>query len=197
MKTNIKILIGAVLVAALIALGFFLYKPAEAPEVPEAQGNATPQAPIDSPEPGTPEGLPAEPAFQLPAGATAIDDYVFVQNGQVFVRSLTNPEPLAIPGALANSFEGLTSFMVSSDLRVVASCGAAGSYKFYGDEKNLYFYQYWRAPEFRSSKFERVADSDPAAFKRVTDTSFMDGNRTIEVSFQKATTTCSYVLSSK
>lgn len=196
MTKRTKILLGCLAVAIIVAGAFFLYKPAVAPDLVSGENaTSTPEGTnTGGVAPGGKDGLPAEPVFTLPDGAQAIDDYSFIQNDQVYFRSLTSPNPLAIPNSDAGTFERLTPFMVSPDLTIVAACGASGSYAFYSDAKSLYFYQYWRAPEFRSSQIEVVANIAPKDFEKLSDTLYSDGENEFKIGYKKATTTCSYIL---
>jgi hypothetical protein len=202
MKTKItkkQAIIGAVvLIVALLALWYWNGQTAVAP-APVDTGVATTtddvvtEVPVSTvPKPKT---LPPEPAFTLPAGATALDDYAFILDGQVYFRSITSGKALAIPNSDADSFTKLSPFTTLPGQEVVSDCGVSGSYGYYADDKNVYFYQFWRAPKFRSSTVEVVVGADEETFKVTGVTTATDNNQILKVSYEKATTTCKYILS--
>ncbi len=198
-----KVIIGVVvLVLALGALWFWGAKQASAPapdfQEPVATTTEEKPATTGTQTGGTGSGLknlPPEPAFTLPAGAVALDDYAFTLNDQVYFRSLTNKEPLAIPNSDAETFKKLSQFVTFPGTEVVSDCGASGTYGFYGDRKNVYFYQFWRAPKFRSSTIEVIVGADIKNFEVTGQTVAKSGSDILKVSYDKATTTCAFKLS--
>ena len=139
--------------------------------------------------------LAPEQPFVLPLGATAVDEYAFIQNDTVYFRSLTGKTPLAIPNSNAGSFKRLGDFVMYPGSDVVSECGAAPVYTYYGDEKQVYFYQVWRAPTFRSSQIEVIIGAQTENFKIIDVRTTTDGGRLFEVGYKKATTTCMLSLS--
>src|SRR3989344_706484 len=198
-RKNTFVLIGIVIVLALAA--WLLLRPTPLQGVPggaEAGGvalsteTAASSTPVEPPKQKT---LPPEPPFVLPEGATAIDGYAFIENNQVYFRSLTGATPFAIPNSDAESFKRLSSFMKYPGSEVVGACGGAPIYSYYGDKKQVYFYQVWRTPTFRSSKVEVIIGAKTEDFRITGLQTATDGDRLFEVGYQKATTTCSLVLS--
>lgn len=197
-----KLLIGGgvlVIILVLVAAWFWGAKPAEAPVTGETPGETATTTDetgtVSTPVVGKPNTLPEEPAFTLPEGAVALDEYAFILNDQVFFRSLTSKEPLAIPNSDAKSFEKISDFTTLPGDEVVADCGISGTYGFYADRKQVYFYQYWRAPKFRSSAIEVIVGADKDEFKVTGRTTATSGKDLIKVSYEKATTSCAYKLS--
>lgn len=138
--------------------------------------------------------LPPETPFVLPEGAVAVDEYAYTQDDVVYFRSLTGKNALAIPDAKADSFKRLAAFMTYPGTAVVSDCGAAPLYTYYGDEKRTYFYQIWRAPEFRSSQVEVIIGANPKKFE-INGTTATDAESSFSVSYQKtASSTCALVL---
>jgi len=198
-RKNAFVLIGIVVVLALAT--WLLFQPTplqgvpggeEAGSVASTTETAASSTPVEPPKQKT---LPPEPLFVLPEGATAIDGYAFIENNQVYFRSLTGAAPLAIPNSDAGSFTRLSDFMTYPGSEVVATCGGAPIYSYYGDEKQVYFYQVWRAPKFRSSKVEVIVGAKIEDFKVTGLQTATGGGRLFEVGYQKATTTCSLFLS--
>ncbi len=138
--------------------------------------------------------LPPEQPFVLPEGATAVDGYAFIQDDQVYFRSLTGKAALGVPNSDAESFVRLSDFFSYSESAVVNDCGVAPLYAYYGDEKQVYFYQVWRAPEFRSSTVEVIVGAEKENFRVTSPLRATDGSRLFEVSYEKATTTCKLIL---
>ena len=162
-----------------------------------AAATTTPVGPATTTKPvGTsPKPLPPEQPFTLPAGATAIDAYAYVQNNSVYFRSLTGKTPLNVWDANANSFHRVGDFVTYPGNAVVGDCGAAPIYTYYSDNTRLYFYQVWRTPTFRSSTVEAVQDAKARDFELTGLTTATDGSTSYEVSYRKATSTCRMFLS--
>jgi len=186
---------GAVLVAlALAVLGYIYLSGSSTPEpVAEETGkvedmaSTTPDAAPKEPR----RGLPPEPAFTLPAGARALDDYAYTVDDGVYFRSLTGPDPLQIPTADAGTFKRLDQFYTYSANGVVADCGDTALYTYYGDRKQIYFYQIWRTDHFRTSQIEVLAKTDPKDFEITGPLTATDGTRSFAVGhMQTATSTC-------
>jgi len=138
--------------------------------------------------------LAPEPAFTLPVGATAIDEYAFIIDNVVYFRSLINKEPLKIPNSEGASFKRLNEFVTYPGTAVLQDCGAAPVYTYYGDNTQVYFYQIWRAPEFRTSQIEVVVDAKMKDFQIIDALTAVDANRRFTVGYTKATTTCKLYL---
>lgn len=197
-----KALIGGAVVVLVLALGalwFWGAKPATAPVVDETPTATTTDetqgtTPVTT-KPSTSNGLPVEPAFVLPDGATALDDYAYVLADQVYFRSITNKAPLAIPNSDAETFAKLSDFTVFPGDKIVSDCGASGTYGYYGDKKQVYFYQFWRSPQFRSSTIEVIVGVAPTDFKVTGATTATDDGQILKVSYEKATSTCKFILS--
>ncbi len=154
-------------------------------ETPAA--STTPTQPVSVPQKKT---LKPEPVFVLPSGAVAVDDYAFTNQGDVYFRSLTSTQPLPVPNAQADSFERVTSFMTYTDPTVVSACGAAPQYAYYRDEKQVYFYHYWRTPTFRSSHIDILIGLKPEDFILVSPTRIKVGAETFDLIYTQATSTC-------
>src|SRR3989344_5378075 len=199
-RKNTLVLIGVVVALALAT--WLLFQPTPLQGVPGGEeagsvASTTKTVASSTPvlEPPKQKTLPPEPPFVLPEGATAIDGYAFIENNQVYFRSLTGATPFAIPNSDAESFKRLSSFMKYPGSEVVGACGGAPIYSYYGDKKQVYFYQIWRTPTFRSSKVEVIVGANTKDFNITGLLTATDGNRLFEVGYQKATTTCSLVLS--
>ena len=202
MKTKItkkQALVGAIiLVVALLTLWYFNGQTAKAPApVEPSVATTTDDVVTETPAPVAqkPKTLPPEPAFTLPEGANATDDYALTLDGQVYFRSITSGQALAVPNSDADSFTKLSPFTTFPGQEVVDACGTSGSYGYYSDDKSVYFYQFWRAPKFRSSTVEVVVGADEDTFKVTGVTTATDNNQILKVSYEKATTTCKYILS--
>lgn len=141
------------------------------------------------------EGLPPEPEFVLPEGATAIDDYAFVDKGIVYMRSLVDAgQPLKVPTADPETFRRLQAFSYYSDGNVVRDCGASPMFTYYTDKKRPYFYQAWRAPEFRASQIDAMVGANVGNFAVTGPTTATDGNANFKIVYEKATATCTLLL---
>lgn len=189
---------GVVIIVALAAVWYWNGTPVSAPtDTLIDTASTTDQVATTTPAPVTskPKGLPPEPVFVLPEGATAIDDYAFIQNGKVYFRSLTGKNALAIPNSDAESFQALSNIIMFPGEQIVTDCGEAGSYAYYADDKQVYFYQFWRAPKFRSSTIEVIVGADMDTFKVSGETVAKSGSDLLKVSYDKATTTCKFKLS--
>ncbi len=138
--------------------------------------------------------LPPEPAFVLPEGAVAVDGYAYILRSSVFFRSLTGGQPLRIPNAHSATFERLTDFFTYPGDAVVRDCGAAPLYSFYGDERQVYLYQIWRAPEFRTSRVEVIVEMRKDEFELIHPLIVADTESLFTVGYTTATTTCALSL---
>lgn len=157
---------------------------------------------------GTPESQDSETGIQFPSvmpgvratmprGATAIDEYAFTNENGVQFLSITSTSTLVIPDANAATFRRITDFMQSPDPAVASTCGIAGKYAFYADSKRVYFYQFWLAPKFRTSRVEVIADAKPETFKVLSPIGFEDGTRSLYLDYDvvaATTTTCTYAI---
>ncbi|HYF28792.1 MAG TPA: hypothetical protein VEA36_00300 [Candidatus Paceibacterota bacterium] len=145
----------------------------------------------------TTQGLPPEPAFSLPTGATAVDDYAFTKPDGVYFRSLNDPEPLRIPDADPATFMRLIESRSYATDAVVRDCGGPATYTFYGDAERVYMHQYWRVPDkFRSSRIEVLVGADRPNFQVNEDHTATDGARLYTINHQVSTTsTCWLMLS--
>ena len=204
-QKNILALLCIGIVLALVA--WFVLAPTVPQETPETVGSVeaggvastTEAASSSTPALGgaaTPKTLAPEQPFVLPAGATAIDGYAYIENGQVYFRSLTGKSALAVPNSDAESFARLSTFMTYPGSSVVSDCGVAPFYSYYGDDKQVYFYQVWRAPKFRSSTVEVIIGAKTEDFSITGTQTATDGSRLFEVGYEKAaTSTCKLFLS--
>jgi hypothetical protein len=182
MSMQVKVLVGVVaaaIIGAAAYTAFFRHAAAPAPE----------SAPV-----AEEKTLPPEPLFTLPEGARKIDDYAFSLDGRVYFRSVTSTSTLPIPGADPETFERLHDFMTYPGEAIVNDCGASGTYTYYEDKNRVYLYQIWRAPKFRSSKVEVLADVTPDAFSIEDATHARAASQRVAVEYRVATSTCSYVL---
>lgn len=193
-------------IVVLLAIAWFATRPVPATGEPVATstppttatttvaaGTSTPAA--AAPAAAKPKTLPPEQPFVLPAGAVAVDEYSYVQNGNVYFRSLTGKSPLNVWDANAERFHRVADFMTYPGTAVVNDCGAAPMYTYYTDNRRLYFYQIWRAPTFRTSKVEAVVDAEAESFRITDATTSRDGSTLYTVGYQKATSTCMAYLS--
>jgi hypothetical protein len=182
---SVGIAVGALLVLA-IALWLLASSPRAEHEILSRDiepATTTPATTTSVVKP--PNTLPPEPEFKFPEGANVIDAYAFTLNNYVYFRSLTAKEPLLIQDADASTFARLTNFTTYPGTDVVATCGTAPIYSFYGDEKHLYFYQVWRAPMFRTSQIEVVLQALPQDFESTTEISFKSNKHTFSIHYEK------------
>lgn len=190
------LVIGSVVLLALIfAVGVYLYlKPSPKTELtiaPEGESLATSTPSTEIPR----KGLPPEPAFTLPQGAEALDDYAYLMDDGVYFRSITSTEPLRIPNADASTFKRLADFLTYSANGVVGDCGDTALYTYYADEDRVYFYQIWRTDHFRTSQIEVIAGTKAKDFDITGPLSATDGTRSFAVTHkQAATSTCLLML---
>ncbi|RJQ34783.1 hypothetical protein C4568_01915 [Candidatus Parcubacteria bacterium] len=139
--------------------------------------------------------LPPEPDFVLPEGAMPIDEYAFGYEGKTYFKSLTNDkEGLPVPNADPNSFKRFANFATYPGKDVVRDCGAAPLFAFYVDEQRPYFYQIWRAPEFRSSAVDAMVGVNADTFEIQSPTSVSDGDTDLDITYQVGTSTCRLML---
>lgn len=195
---NKNILIGAgIVVVVIIGVGLLSFFTRPAPMLPTDElgvmGEPQPEAPGEAGTPAKPAVL-SGPTAVMPAGAHAIDDFSFTDTEGVHFLSITSTSSLAIPDADAESFKRMTGFMTFPGAAVVNDCGVSGSFAFYQDAKRVYFYQRWLTPKFRTSRVEVIADAKPDTFKVVSPTSFMDGARSLSLTYEVSTTTCLYAI---
>lgn len=195
---NKNILIGAgIVVAVIIGIGLLSFFTRPLPVVSTDELGA-----IEEPLTETPAGeeTPAKPAILsaptavMPAGAHPIDDYSFTDAEGVHFLSITSTSSLAIPDADAASFKRTTGFMTFPGSAVVNDCGVSGSFAFYTDVNRVYFYQRWLTPQFRTSRVEVIAGAKPETFKVVNPTSFLDGTRSLSLTYEVSTSTCLYAI---
>jgi len=148
-------------------------------------GTASTTDEASMPETGSvPRGLPPEPIFRLPAGATSVDEYSFIQDGQVYFRSLLGNDPLLIPNADAQSFSRLSSFITYENAAVQSDCSGPAIYAYYGDTKQVYFYQIWRTDLFRTSQIEVIAGADKDSFRLSGDGKAVSGDLVFEIGYK-------------
>ena len=164
-------------------------------ENPEGVATGTPSdpAPSGTQSPGVLPGITAV----LPPGATAIDKHAFTDENGVQFLSITSSSMLVIPDAEPDTFKRITDFMTSPDPAVKNTCGVSGSYAFYADSKRVYFYQFWLAPKFRTSRVEVIAGAKPATFSVVDGSNFKNGDRALYLDYDVSvatTTTCTYAI---
>lgn len=155
-----------------------------------AEGAATSTAVYPVPK----KTLPPEQPFVLPEGATSIDEYAFSKDGDVYFKSLTGKQPLRIPDADGATFRRQGNFLTYLADGVVRDCGVSPLLAYYTDKNRVYFYQVWRAPEFRSSTVEVIIDADPKTFTVVDALNAKDDTYLFRPSYAQATSTCSLVL---
>lgn len=198
MTTSNKILIGtlcAIALAAILIVWFLWPKSAPVEPGEVADATATTSANQTVPEPDKPKGLPPEIPFVLPEGAVAIDEYTFIENGLVNFISITGKTPLTIPNSDAKTFKRLTDVMTYPGSAIVNDCGAAGRYTFYGDKKQVYFYEFWRTSQFRSSTITVVKNSSIDNFELVDPRHIRNSVGTLALTYTKtASSTCSFAL---
>lgn len=201
-----KILIaaGAGLAVLVIGVAVFMFLnrgPAASEENlsdignPEGVATGTPQ---DAAPGGaqSPEVLPGITAV-LPEGATAIDKHAFTDENGVQFLSITSNSMLAIPDADPDTFKRITDFMTSPDPAIKSTCGVSGNYAFYADSKRVYFYQFWLAPKFRTSRVEVIAGAKQSTFSVVDKSNFKSGDQALYLDYDVSvatTTTCTYAI---
>lgn len=186
--------IGALVVCVAVAYALFLRPETPADSVDMADtGGRTASSTGLAPRTNN-RTLPPEPVFTLPEGASAVDEYAFIADGDVFFRSVTSTTSLPIPGADADTFHAISDIITYPGERIAADCGGAGAYSYYEDNKYVYFHQIWRTPRFRTSQVEVIADVDPDEFD-VQEAPYAraDGQR-IVVKYHVSTSTCLFVL---
>lgn len=181
-RKNLPLLIGVLVIVG--GLGFLLAS--------QQSGSLLPMLPggLSSEGTGEKRELPPEPAFSVPANAARVDDYSYTLDGAVFLRSLTSNQPLQVPGSDGASFERVTSFRSYNAGAVLRECGAAPQYTYYADDNQVYFYQLWRAPEFRSSRIEVIVRADKEDFSVDTSGNASDSEFRYTVGYEVATSTC-------
>lgn len=181
---------GIVLLALIAAIATYLYlKPSPTEEIvltPDGEAIATSTPSEDTPR----KGLPPEPAFTLPQGAEALDDYAYLMDDGVYFRSITSTEPLKIPDADAATFGRLAEFFTYTANNVQDDCGGTPIYTYYGDSKRIYFYQIWRAEHFRTSQIEVIVGAEEEDFRVTGMNTATDGVGQFEVTHKVATSTC-------
>jgi hypothetical protein len=136
--------------------------------------------------------LPPEPVFVLPEGAMAIDDYAYIENGAVYFKTLVaGNSPLPVLNADPKSFKRLQSFSTYPGSDVVRDCGASPIYTFYIDNYRPYFYQVWRAPEFRATQVDAMNGAKVQNFSVTSLTAANDGRTHFDIAYYKTgTSTC-------
>lgn len=187
-----SIRIASALVGVLLLTGAGIYIMVVRPGETETALDEVPS--VGTTSPTTAGVLPPEPVFELPEGAVAISDYAFVVDDVVYLRSIKTSTSFAVPDSDARSFKSLSAFETYATPDVIETCGDAGQYTFYGDVKNLYFYQVWRTPTFRSSQIEVVAGSDPQKFRSLGDSTYTNGADTFTLGFKMSGEVCVYFL---
>ena len=140
------------------------------------------------------KGLPPEPVFTLPESAVAIDEYAFVDGGAVYFRPVAGEDPLLVQTADPDSFRSVQPPSVYPGSDVVRDCGAAPIYAFYVDGRRPYFYQVWRAPEYRAERVDVMNGADVENFSITSLTSATDGKIRFDIGYKLSTTTCRLIL---
>ncbi len=190
--TRVLVAVGAVaLIAAAVYVVFFQSSATPFGDSPFPDTTAAPVATTNITEE---KSLPPEPVFVLPDGATVIDDYAFSFGGQVHFRSVTSTSSLPIPDSDARTFKRIADFMAYPGELIQQDCGASGMYTYYTDARRVYLYQLWRAPKFRASQIEVLADVAPKDFSIEDTTHARAKSRRMTIEYRVATSTCSYVL---
>lgn len=186
MNQNKKILLAFVVGFVLVAAGavaFWQLQPGVTGEF------------IDAVIPGAGSAQTTK-GVDLPEDAKPVDEHFYKNSSAVYMLSVTGTTTLPIPGADAKSFKRLVEYTTLSTPQILADCGGAGQYTFYADLKTVYFYQVWKTPGFTASKIRVVKGADPNDFVITSPTTAKDKDVTYTIGYEKATTTCSYVLTS-
>lgn len=189
-KTLLVAGILALLALFCAAVYFLVVRPGSATQAPPPHNTGLDMQDKES-VPGT---LPPEPKFVLPDGATAVNDYAFIADGEVYLRSIKSTDSFAVPDSDAATFRSLDTFKTFVTDDIVRDCGGGGQYTFFGDSKHLYFYQVWRTPSFRSSQIEVVVGSDAGSFGVLGDHRYTDGANTFTLDYKVSSSTCVYFL---
>ncbi len=92
------------------------------------------------------------------------------------------------------SFKRIADFMTYPGEAIRQDCGASGMYTYYTDVNRVYLYQLWRAPMFRASQVEVLADVAPKDFSIEDTTHARAKSRRMTIEYRVATSTCSYIL---
>ena len=140
------------------------------------------------------KGLPPEPVFVLPEGAITLDEYAFIDGGAVYFRPVAGDDPLLVQTANPASFRSVQPPSVYPGSDVVRDCGAAPIYAFYVDGRRPYFYQVWRAPEYRVNQVDVMNGADVKNFSVTSLTSATDSHIRFDIGYKLGTTTCRLIL---
>jgi len=186
-----QLLLAVIAIVILLGMGVtaYFYRdaiPGISQEAPVAESEGT--------ETGDINGLPPEPVFTLPEGATAIDEYVFIIDGVVNFRSLIGQKPLSIPTADEESFEKLIEFKTYTANNVESECGGMPIYTYYADANQVYFYQIWRTSFFRTSQVEGVVGARKDNFRVLADGSAVSDTSRFEIGHYASSSTCKLTL---
>lgn len=139
--------------------------------------------------------LPPEPVFVMPEGGIAIDEYSFVDDGTVYFKSLVSTSThLKVPSADPKTFKRVQNLSAYPGTDVVRDCGAAPLYTFYTDKTRPYFYQIWRAPEFRTGQVDAMNGASGKDFSVTGPITATDGRFNFQIAYKKATSTCILIL---
>jgi|GEM_PF-3431051 len=201
LSKNIALIIGALAVLLVAGFLFFVVKPISVEPTGDVNAittTATSTATSTATAPSAPpkkQPLPPEPIFVMPEGGKAIDDYVFVDDGVVYFKSLVSTSThLKVPSADPATFHPIQGFSTYPGQDVVRDCGAAPVYTFYIDKLRPYLYQIWRAPEFRTGQVDAMNGANPKKFLVTGLTTATDGRFNFQIGYKKATSTCILIL---
>ncbi len=129
----------------------------------------------------------------IPEGGRDIDEYAFVTDDYIYFRSVMSAtSTIRIPNGDPATFARVSDFMTYPGTEVTAECSGPGRYAYYGDSKNIYFYQIWKTPDFTSSKIEIIAKAPKEQFALESSTMARAGDKLFSISPLFATSTCKF-----
>lgn len=191
---------GAIVILGLVAWMLFSTdgfktSPEEGIQTASTTPATTTTATVPPATPPKKKELPPEPVFVMPEGGTPIDEYSFVDSGVVYFKSLVSTSThLKVPSADPKTFRRLQELSKFPGTDVVRDCGAAPLYTFYVDKTRPYFYQVWRAPEFRTGQVDAMNGASGKDFSVTGATTATDGHFNFQIAYKKATSTCILIL---
>lgn len=130
----------------------------------------------------------------IPPNARAIDAFVFVDDQNVYIKSIHGTSTTRIPQADPSSFAAVGEINNYGPQEVLDFCKGAGLYSLYKDRSKVYFFQAWKTESFAKTKIEVVKGLDPDTLT-ATEGTYTDANHpSLTIGHAFATTTCSLSL---
>jgi hypothetical protein len=128
----------------------------------------------------------------IPKAAKQLDDFTFVDESGVYIRSVMGTSTLKIPDADPETFHILSPLTEYANQEIQDFCKGPGRYGVYADRKKVYLFQAWKTPTFSKTKIEVVQGADPDSFTVEGPRSFMNEGSPMTFSYAFATTSCAY-----